>query len=98
MSSLEDDLKLEAAQEAFERLAAGVGSTLELPGSDVLSVMIFVMADLAARVTPAEQRAALRAELPGIVGEAVGRAFDRAERREKIGMPPLTALAPIGRA
>lgn len=98
MSGHEEDLKLEAAQEAFERLAAGVGSTLELPGGDVLSAMIFAMADLAARVTPSEQRAALRRELPVIVGDAVGRAFDRAEKLEKIGTPPLTALAPIGRA
>ena len=72
MSSLEDDLKLEAAQEAFERLAAGVGSTLELPGSDVLSVMIFVMANLAARVTPAEQRAALHTFLGDFLLEATG--------------------------
>jgi len=96
MSSLDDDVKLDAAQEAFEMLAARVGATLDLPGSDVLSAMILGTAGFAAQIARPELTESLLRELPEIFAGALRRAFDDA--RESNRIDTLADLAPLGRA
>lgn len=96
MSSLEDDVKLYAAQEAFESLAARIGRTLDLPSCDVLSAMIFGTASFAAQVTKPDSREALLRELPEILTNALGHAFDDAGEADDVAA--LADLAPLGRA
>lgn len=96
MSSLEDDVKLYAAQEAFESLATRIGRTLDLPNCDVLSAMIFGTARFAAQVTKPESREALLRELPEMLANALGHDFNDAGEADDI--PALADLAPAGRA
>jgi len=96
VSSLADDERLDAAQDALELAAFRIGQQLGLVPMDVCSAMAWALARTAARHTLPQARLEMTEQLPDIVKGALEQAFREIDQGATDSA--LASMDPLGSA